>query len=209
MSNRSGDNTTNASTEEGSGVTTSGSSADVWSDEVERVTSALRGRLDSHDESRRVAQEKLHTLCEEWRRQADELEDSVNSELEIKFKEEDSRLQAALNNLQASALTDNGTKIAEALRKARAELLVVQRYDVRETRPKHNNFFKRTGLATENEIDAEWLDCSKPEILSVKKTSPEVTLCLTGNGEQERVVTEKGFNDVVVYKALLQKREKR
>ena len=60
--------------------------------EAEVVVKALNERLDSHDNNRKEVQEKLHNICEKWRKEIDDLEDKINSELETKFKEEDSRL---------------------------------------------------------------------------------------------------------------------
>ena len=68
-------------------------------EEVERVVKALRECLDSHDNNRKEVQEKLHSMCEVWRKEIDDLEDKINSKLEAKFKEEDSHFQAALNSL--------------------------------------------------------------------------------------------------------------
>ena len=76
------------------------------------VMKALNERLDSHDNNRKEVQEKLHNICEKWRKEIDDLEDKINSELEAKFKEEDSRLQTALNDLQTVISTEK-TKVAE------------------------------------------------------------------------------------------------
>ena len=61
------------------------------------------------------------------------LDGKINSELEAKFKEEDSRLQAAMNNLQATISADV-EKLTEALQRAKAELLVLQKYNLNERR---------------------------------------------------------------------------
>ena len=75
-------------------------------EEVERVVVALKKHIDSHDNSRKEVQEKLHSICEKWRKEIDDLEDKVNGELEAEFRDEDSRLQAALNDLQAAISAD-------------------------------------------------------------------------------------------------------
>ena len=52
------------------------------------LISDLRERLDQHNESRRTVQEKLALICNELGKQADELEDKVNEEMEKRFTEE-------------------------------------------------------------------------------------------------------------------------
>ena len=42
--------------------------------ELERVVSALRARLNEHDDNRKDVQEMLHTICEEMRKEIKELE---------------------------------------------------------------------------------------------------------------------------------------
>ena len=57
---------------------------------------------------------------------------NANSELEVLFKAEDDRLQTALNHLQEAAHTDgrSGAKTLKLLQIAKAELVVVQTYDI-------------------------------------------------------------------------------
>ena len=50
--------------------------------EVERVAKALNERLDTHDNNRKEVQDKLHNMCEKWRKEIDVLEEKINSELE-------------------------------------------------------------------------------------------------------------------------------
>ena len=99
--------------------------------ETERIVNALEDRLERHDNNRKEVQEKLCSICEKWRKEIDELEVRVNNELEAKFKEEDSRLQTALNDLQVIISADE-EKLTEALQWAKAELLVIQKYNLNE-----------------------------------------------------------------------------
>ena len=62
-------------------------------EEAEKVISALVECLESHDTNRKEVQEKLHEICEKWRKEIDDFEDRINNELEGKFKEDDDRLQ--------------------------------------------------------------------------------------------------------------------
>ena len=107
---------------------------------------ALDKYIGSHDENRKIVQEKLHTICEGWRKQIDELERKVNSELEEKFAKEDNRLQAVLHNLRTAS---NDDKISEALRKAKAELLVMQKYELKDNPPKHTIAIVKTKAKAE------------------------------------------------------------
>ena len=177
-------------------------------------------------------QEKFHEVCEKWRKEIDELEDKINSELEAKFKEEDNRLQAALNSMQTSISTEDA-KLTEALQKAKAELLVVQKYSLNEKRTKRIEkdnesddeeensddeedeedesevpveLSERLELETEKEVAPEWFD--KPRDLKVSKVSDtgRIFLSFTRNTEQERVLKEKGLENAITYKVLLQKK---
>ena len=167
-------------------------------------------------------------MCEGWRKEINDLEDKINSELEAKFKEEDSRLQAAMNNLQATISADE-EKIAEALQKARAELLVLQKYNLNEKRTKRTEkesesddenedesddeeesevsveLSERLELETEKEVVPEWFDCSKPRDLKVNKVSNtgRVFLSFTRNTKQERVLKEIGLEDAITFKIAL------
>ena len=134
-------------------------------EEAERVVKALNEHLDSHDESRKEVQDKLHSMCEEWKKEIDDLEDKINSELEAKFKEEDSRLQTALNDLQVIISADE-EKLTEALQWAKAELLVLQRYSLNER--KSEKLSERLKLETVKEIAPEWFD--KPSQETLKST---------------------------------------
>lgn len=97
--------------------------------ERDRVAQILSERLVAHDDSRRAAQEKLHEICNELRKQIDVVEDRVNAELEKKFTAEDSRLQDVLNSIRSDAATED-SEILKLIQRAKAELLVAQSYDV-------------------------------------------------------------------------------
>ena len=195
--------------------------------EVKRAAKALRERLDSHDSNRKEVQEKLHNTCEEWRKQIDELEDKINSELEGKYKEEDNRLQTILNELLAA--TSNATedkdkdkcdgkcegkdkgkgkdesKTKELLQKAKAELLVVQKYELKEGNSKGvPSVFTGLELYTGKAVDTEWLE--KPAVAKAQasETGKVFLECVSS---QERAITGNGLKDAVTYKALLQKKD--
>ena len=62
--------------------------------------------------------------------QIEGLEGKVGEELEEKFNSEDSRLQSAYEDLQM----DGGGDISKVIQKAKAELFVMQSYDMTEKR---------------------------------------------------------------------------
>ena len=95
-------------------------------EERERLSKILSERLEAHDESRRAAQEKLHKFREMLRALTNEIESKVDGELEEKFKAEDNRLQTTLNELRS----DDNDRISLAIQKAKAELLVMQSYEM-------------------------------------------------------------------------------
>ena len=99
----------------------------IEEEERERVSKILSERLEAHDESRRAAQVKLHDFCEGLRARINEFEERVNRELEEKYTVEDNRLQTALNELSPD---DDDGDVSKAIQKAKAELLVMQSYEV-------------------------------------------------------------------------------
>ena len=63
------------------------------------------------------------------RKQTNELEDKINSALETKFTEEDSRMQTTLNELQVAASESDKDKLPKVLQKARTEPILKPKYD--------------------------------------------------------------------------------
>ena len=185
--------------------------------EVDGVVRALEERIDTHDESRRKVQEKLHEICEKWRRQIDELEEGINSEIEAKFKEEDSHLQAVLSDFRR-AMPSEEAKVTEALRKAKAELLVIRTYQLKESKDNvkpgrkpgsdgTGAFIKTLKLSTKFEIDNKAFDMSRPENVDVTGINGRwVHLKFTRNLEQEKALFRSYLEGTITYKALLQKK---
>ena len=130
------------------------------------------------------------------------MEERVNSELEVKFKEEDTCIQTALNDLQAT-ISDDEERVTEALKNAKAELFVVHKYSLNERRSEETS--EKLVLETDRGFVPEWLD--KPRDLKVNMTSNtgRISLSFTRNMKQEKVLKENGLENVITYKALLQK----
>ena len=93
--------------------------------ERETIIGVLSERLEEHDKSRRDAQEKLEETCKGLEADINELENRIGSKLEEKFIAENNRLQSTLYDLQM----DNGDT-SKVIQRAKAELLVMQSYDV-------------------------------------------------------------------------------
>ena len=69
---------------------------------VVSVVSALKKRIDDHEESRVSVQREAKTACSRLREQAKALEEELSSELENVFSGEINRLQNALDRLSQS-----------------------------------------------------------------------------------------------------------
>ena len=170
----------------------------------------IYAKLEECDEKRRAALETKREESEGKRKQIGELEDRINSELEDKFKEEDNRLQSALNSFLTEASSGNKEKASETLQKAKAELLVLQRYDIKSTRNKED-FSEMLELTTEKEVVTEWLSLVRPEDIKIDRVSNKgrVSISFTFlTPEEERALAANGLGSAVAYKASLQKKKK-
>ena len=191
-------------------------------EEAKALICELEERIGTHDDNRVEVQEKLHKMCDEWRKQIDLLEDSINEDLEAKFREEENCLQEALSNLRIAVVTaeeKRNSKLSEAVKKARAELLVTQTYKLVERVPKLTRneveedknemvcFTKRLGLDVEKKVDSKMIDLSSPTNVEVTETSGgKVHIRFVRNVEQERVLSENGFGNTISYIAEMKKK---
>ena len=107
-------------------------------EEREGIERALGERLEAHDKSRCAAQERLGEVCGGLEASTDKLESMVCSELEEKSAAESNRLQSALADLQMSGGGD--CYCVKAVQRAKAELLVVQSYDVTKSNVNEERF---------------------------------------------------------------------
>ena len=178
-------------------------------EEREEVSKALSKRLEAHDESRKAAQEKLQEICEGLRAQVEELEEKVGGELEKKFTAEDSRLQSAYEDLQR-----DGEDISKMIQKTKAELLVMQSYDVIEKKKAgrgNEEAFDLSSLCelkTERRADPEVVELMKPTNLRVSETSKgAISLQFTCLGPDElKILSENGDENQIKYNCLLTKK---
>ena len=82
-------------------------------EDPEKVIRALTSRLESHNKNREEIQDKLHSLCEQYRSQVDESEKEANESLEKRFSSEVDSLQSALSGCSASEDNDKLVKKLE------------------------------------------------------------------------------------------------
>ena len=136
-----------------------------------KVEKILNERLEAHNDSGKAAQEKLQEICDGLRAQIKGLEGKVGGELEKKFTAEDSRLQSAYEDLQM----DGGGDISKKIQKVKAELFMMQSYDMIEKRRRENeepfDLSSLCELKTERQAVPEAVELMKPTNVRVSETS--------------------------------------
>ena len=177
--------------------------------------------IDKLEENRKAVQEDNETAHDAMRKKIDENEKGINNELGVKFREEDSRLQAALHNFRAAAISSGKSKIAEALQEAKAVLLVGQRYSLKKAKAKDESnkeeenkddtspmSFEALGLVAEKEIVTRWLTLDRPKnfrILKIRAGKVFISFVFL-SPKEEKALVENELGEAVTYKALLQKK---
>ena len=142
------------------------------------------------------------------RKQIDDLEDKVNSELKEKVTKEDSRLQTALSNLQTAVSStkdkDSFSKIVQA---AKTELVVVLKYALNEDKWSTSDFSERLKFAPKSCVSFKWFECSKARDFKIKKVGKTGRIILSFAFEPEKVLDKNGLESVVSYRALLKNKK--
>ena len=171
-------------------------------------------KLEECEKERRAAQEEAHIKHEKQIQEISTLEESVTSELKERYMEEDSRLQAALEDLRkAISREKEPNKVTTGLKKAKAELVVAQSYELKVSRTEGENdkdedLSERIELTAKKSVALEWLELGNPRDLRVVDVSggkASVGFNFLSQ-EEERVLTKSSVE--VNYKALLQKKTK-
>ena len=190
--------------------------------EIEEIENALRERLEEHNDSRKAVQEKIHCICSELRRQADELEERFNADLEIKFATEDARLQSALNDFRVALKTNDSKKAADAIRKVKGKLFVKQFYRVKvesvqdgeeeeeELYKNNDSLTDRYKLETVRNVATEWAVLKEPEGLTVTSVQAgviKVEFAGSLSPETEEALRQSDLEGAVTYKACLWKKD--
>ena len=79
-------------------------------------------------ESMASAQEKLTEICNERRKEAEELEKRINEKLEEVFKAEDAHIQSAVKMIKENIVSEEPEEVKDLTRKAKLTLLKNQKY---------------------------------------------------------------------------------
>lgn len=166
-----------------------------------KLIEALSKRLDIHDNNRKSIQENLLNACNELRKQIDELEVRVNSELEEEYTKEDDRLQEVLSELRTGERTD----LPKLMQKARLRLLIEQTYEFKK---QEIDLSRACGLKTGREVSKEWVVVDKPRDLNVVRKGTIIYASFTPfSSEEEKIFIDTGFKDLFSYKVSIVKNE--
>lgn len=175
----------------------------------ERIIDALSERLEKHDTNRKEVQDKLREICDGLRAQIDELEEKINSELEEKFRDEDTNIQSALNELRTCVRENtDDIRFSKAFGKAKASLVVEQSYALEQDSCGDGKLSSLYKLKTERQILLEWSELNRPQDIRIINIS-EGRICLefARNIYEEdainKSVDKKMSKNLLVYKALL------
>lgn len=106
---------------------------------MDKIVDALNERIEKHDESKRIAQEKIRAVCDGLRKQIDDFEIKATSELEEMYTKEDESIQSIINEIRACRADGEKTDFREAtkiVQTAKAKLLCMQTYEFAEYFPK-------------------------------------------------------------------------
>ena len=190
-------------------------------EEYESVSRALSERIERHDDSRRAVQDKLHGLCEGLRKQIDEFEDGINTELEKVFTAEDSRLQAILSDLNSSTSAND-----ESFKRAKAELLVFQSYELAECSPGGEesekkkrkvesggqepriDFVSLYKLKTERHFVPEMLELRKPTDVRIVKAGVNSSIQFTHlRADELEIISSCGVEDQIRFTCFVAKKD--
>ena len=106
-------------------------------EEAAKVSKCLKERLSSHDDNRVRLQEELATKVGKLRRELDELEERISTNLQVAFTAEEDRLQEILSKIDQLLAKNEESNVEEELLAAAAEgrtaLLVEQTYALEES----------------------------------------------------------------------------
>ena len=176
-------------------------------EEREKIEKVLGERLEAHDKSRRATQNRLEEICKGLEASIDGIENKVSGDIDEKSTAESNRLQSALDDLQA----DSGDTL-KAAQRAKAELLVMQTYDVvkpnaKEGRPSLDGS-PLYELKTERKVVAEVAETLRPTDVRVSKTGKgTISLQFTClDPDVLKALSECGIENPIRYKCLLAKK---
>ena len=107
-----------------------GESNDINDNKIASITARLQEHLESASESMEAARARLTEICDERRKEAEELRERINGALEKAFEEEDGRLQEAVRIVVEKLGSRNPEEVNCAEKKGRTTLLIHQSYSL-------------------------------------------------------------------------------
>ena len=99
-------------------------------EELGNVKKILNERLEAHENTKKVVQNRLNEICAKKTAQIDGLEKKITSCLEAKNDAEENRIETVITDLQENESTEVPEEISKALQKAKAELLVAESFEL-------------------------------------------------------------------------------
>ena len=132
---------------------------EVDPNDTESAVSKLQEHLDKTHESLTAARDKLTEVCDEWRREAGKMTNSVNERLGTAFSQEDARIQEVVKVIRENLDSENADVVKELTRKGVMSLLKNQKYSLRK-----GDSLASLDLTVTNEVISDFplLECMKP-----------------------------------------------
>ena len=122
-------------------------------DSTKSIISQLQEHLEKIRESMTTTQEKLVEICNERRKEGEELEKRVNGRLEEVFKAEVSRIQSVVKVVKENIDSEDHDEVKGLARKAKLTLLKNQKYSLIE-----NGSLGSYDLKVEREVSMKFID---------------------------------------------------
>lgn len=177
--------------------------------EIGEIIEALNGRIEKHDDSKNVVQEKLHEVCDRMRKQIDDLELKISSELEENYTKEDEGLQNVLAELHAYTDEENRADPEEAekaIQSAKNKLIIMQTYKMVEHKfTEEADIPDMLELKVIKQIVPEWIYLKPPT--EIRAVLTDDTFYVYFNVLAVNGCSPEGIRNNFTYKALLYKKD--
>lgn len=181
------------------------------------VVRALKDRLEEHAASKKAARAEVEAAIASIRKQIDDFEKRVDADLQEKFAAEDSRLQRALDDLQALAPENNSNGnetnasdsdsvilLEEAIQKASAELAVRQKYSVEKVERVVSYIEGCLEVEATKELVKDWLVVDTVRNLRATVISAG-RVFIDFETVPNKILAANGIEDTTVYQAVVHK----
>ena len=154
-------------------------------DSTEAIVNALQEHLEKIQRSKDAAEEKLGEICNQRRKEGEELEERVNGKLEEVFKAEDAGIQNVVKVVKERVNSEDPDEVKDLKRNAKLTLLKNQKYSLK------GNSFGSYDLKVEKGASLEFIDFEerKPtDLVSSFTEKGELSLSFTFFNEDEEEV---------------------